>query len=210
MNTGRPAPPLPEPPHPAVAAHAVARAAQAAARAWAQPLTPSAHRRAVSQLHSVLRDLGIAARGLAAWQAGAALPVPAASDFPQHAGGGSRWLLNAWERLDGVLAAEGISPSGDPDDPGTDLCQAARDAILAWRQPAGPAADRDATVRLVITATGFLSAAILGLATCAPRRLVIDLQAAGASLAEATACLTAAVQQPDAPAPPHQDEDGSA
>jgi hypothetical protein len=202
MPTAHPAPPLPQPQPPAAAARAVTLAAQAAACAWAQPLNPAAHSRAISQLHSILRDLGIATRGLAAYQAGDTPPSPAPSDFAQHTGTGAGWLLDSWQRLDGVLAAEGISPPADPDEPGAVLCEAARNAILAWRQPAGATADRDVTVRQLITATGFLSAAITALATYAPRRLAIDLQTAGAALAEATAYLTAAIPPPNDGTPP--------
>ena len=114
----------------------------------------------------------------------------------------ARWLLSACESLDGVLAAEGIGPLPDPDEPGAVLCRAARNAILAWRQPSGTSADRDITVRRFITATGFLSAATLGLAAYAPRRRAIDLQAVGASLAEVIAYLTAAIQAPAEDAAP--------
>ena len=69
MTSTHPVPPLPQPQPPAAAAQALADAACAAARAWAQPLNPARHQRAVSQLYSALRDLGIAARGLAVWQA---------------------------------------------------------------------------------------------------------------------------------------------
>jgi hypothetical protein len=197
MTRARPAPPLPSPKCPADAAREVCRAAQAAASAWGQFLEPGAHSRAVSQLYSVLRDLGIATRGLAAYEAEGPEPSPGGPDYAGHTSAGARWLLDANERLDGVLAAEGIPPSPDPDDPGAALCQAARDAILAWRQPTGTAADRDETVRRLITATGFLSAAILGLATWAPRRLAVSIQTAGASIAESTAYLTAAIQAPE-------------
>ena len=115
---------------------------------------------------------------------------------------GARWLLSACESLDGVLAAESTSWPPDPDEPGAALCQAARTAILAWRQPSGTSADRDITVKRFITATGFLSSATLGLATYAPRRRAIDLQAAGASLAEVIAYLTAAIQVPAEDAAP--------
>ena len=101
-----------------------------------------------------------------------------------------------------MLAAEGISPLPDPDEPGAALCQAARNAIVAWRQPSGTSGDRDITVRRLITATGFLSSAALGLATYAPRHRGIDLQVAGASLAEAIAYLTAAIQATDGNAAP--------
>ena len=70
MTSRPPAPPLPKPQHPAVAAQALAEAAHAAAHAWAQPLEPDSHNRAISQLYSTLRDLGIAARGLASYQTG--------------------------------------------------------------------------------------------------------------------------------------------
>ena len=72
--------------------------------------------------------------------------------------------------------------------------RAARNAILAWRQPSGTSTDRDITVKRLITATGFLSAATLGLAIYAPRRRAIDLQAVCAGLAEVTAYLIAAIQ----------------
>jgi hypothetical protein len=202
MTTAYPAPSLPQPQPPAAAARAVTLTAQAAACAWAKPLNPAAHSRAVSQLHSVLRDLGLATRGLGAYQVDDIPPGPAPSDFAQHTGTGARLLLDSWQRLDGVLAAEGIIPPTDPDEPGTVLCQAARSAILAWRQPVGTAADRDATIRQLITATGFLSAAITALATYAPRRPAIDLRAAGAALAEAIAYFTAAIPPPEDGAPP--------
>jgi hypothetical protein len=196
MTPRPPAPPLPKPQHPALAAKALAEAACAAARAWAQPLEPERSNRALSQLYSALRDLGIATRGLARYQTGGAPPGPASQDFSRHVTASARWLLSACESLDGVLAAEGTSWPADPDEPGAALCQAARNAILAWRQPSGTSADRDITVKRFITATGFLSAATLGLATYAPRRLVIDLHVAGASLTEVITYLTAAIQVP--------------
>jgi hypothetical protein len=201
--TPRPsAPPLPKPQHPALAAKALADAAYAAARAWAQPLEPDTSNRAISQLYSTLRDLGIAARGLARYQTAGAAPDPAPTDFSRHVTASARWLLGACESLDGVLAAEGTSWPPDPDEPGAALCQAARNAILAWRQPSGTSADRDITVKRFITATGFLSSATLGLATYAPRRRAIDLQVAGASLAEVIAYLTAAIRVPAEDAAP--------
>jgi hypothetical protein len=202
MTTRPPAPPLPKPQHPALAAKALAEAAYAAAHAWAQPLEPDSHNRAISQLYSALRDLGIAARGLARYQTAGAAPDPAPPDFPRHVTASARWLLSACESLDGVLAAESTSWPPDPDEPGAALCQAARNAILAWRQPSGTSADRDITVKRFITATGFLSSATLGLAAYAPRRRSIDLQVAGASLAEVIAYLTAAIQVPAEDAAP--------
>ena len=202
MTSRPPAPPLPKPQHPAVAAQALAEAAYAAAHAWAQPLEPDSHNRAISQLYSTLRDLGIATRGLARYQTAGAAPDPAPPDFPRHVTASARWLLSACESLDGVLAAEGTSSLPDPDEPGAALCQAARNAILAWRQPSGTSADRDITVKRFITATGFLSSATLGLATYTPRRRAIDLQVVGASLAEVIAYLTAAIQVPAEDAAP--------
>jgi hypothetical protein len=201
MTSRPPAPPLPKPQHPALAAKALTEAAYAAAHAWAQPLEPDSSNRAISQLYSTLRDLGIATRGLARYQTADASPDPAFRDFSRHVAASARWLLSACESLDGVLAAEGTSCLPDPDEPGAALCQAARNAILAWRQPSGTSADRDITVKRFITATGFLSSATLGLATYAPRRRAIDLQVAGASLAEVIAYLTAAIQVPEGAAP---------
>ena len=200
--TRPPAPPLQKPQHPAVAAKALAEAAYAAAHAWAQPLEPDRHHRATSQLYSTLRDLGIAARGLARYQVTGASPDPGYRDFPRHVTASARWLLSACESLDGVLAAEGIRPLPDPDEPGAVLCRTARTVILAWRQPAGTSADRDITIRRFITATGFLSCATLGLAVYAPRHRLIDLQVVNASLAEVIAYLTAAIAVPAEEAAP--------
>jgi hypothetical protein len=198
------APPLPKPQHPAVAARAVADAAHVVAYVWARPLDPARHGRAVSQLYSTLRDLSIAARGLARYQITDTPAGPVSPDFARHVNASARWLLNACENLDDVLAAEGTGPVPDPDEPGAVLCRAARSAILAWRQPSGASTDRDITVRRFITATGFLSATTLGLATYAPRRRAIDLQAVCAGLAEATAYLTAAIQLSTEDASPGQ------
>jgi hypothetical protein len=120
---------------------------------------------------------------------------------------GARRFLGAWNCLDGVLAFEGLGPLPDPDEPGAALCHAARNLIPAWRQPTGSSDYRDATVRAFITATGLVSAATLGLATYAPRRTFIGLQAAVASLAEAIADLSAAIGEP--PADPARDDSTS-
>ena len=95
-----------------------------------------------------------------------------------------------------MLAAEGLGPLPDPDEPGAALCQAARNAILAWRQPSGTAADRDTTIEQLITAIGFLASATLSLAAYAPRHRTIELHAVANSLAEVAACLTQAIQEP--------------
>jgi hypothetical protein len=207
MTSTRPVPPLPQPQTAAAAAQALADAAGAAARAWAQPLHLARLQRAVSQLYSTLRDLGIAARGLADWQVPGTSEEPAAREFTRHVTSGSRWYLGACICLDDVLTFEGLGPLPDPDEPGAALCRAARNAILAWRQPAGSSDYRDATVRAFITATGLVSAGALGLSAYAPRRTFIGLQAVIASLAEVVATLSAAVGEP--PADPACDESAS-
>jgi hypothetical protein len=196
MTSGPAAPPLPPPPPPAAAARAVSQAARAAAGAWAQPMDPAASGRAISQLHSVLRDLGIATRGLARYQTTGHPRDPASPEFPRLVAAGAQQLLEAWESLDGVLAAEGPGPVPDPGEPGAVLCRAARTAITAWRQPAGSSADRDTTIERLITAIGCLCAATQCLVTCAPRQPTMKLHAADACLAKATACLTRAIQPP--------------
>ena len=145
-------------------------------------------------MYSVLRDLGIAARGLARYQTAGTPPAPASPQFAPHLTASDRWLLDAWQHLDGVLAVEGLGTLPDDGEPGTVLCQAARNAILAWRQPEGTAADRDATVEHLITAIWFLAIGALSLAAYAPRRRTIELRAVANSLAEVAACLTQAIQ----------------
>ena len=209
MTSTRPVPPLPQPQPPAAAAQALADAAGAAARAWARPLHPARHQRAVSQLYSTLRDLGIAARGLAVWQVPGTPEEPAAREFTRHVTSGSRWYLGACICLDEVAfeGLVGFGPLPDPDEPGAALCRAARNVILAWRLPSGSSEYRDATVRAFITATGLVSAGALGLSACAPRRTFIGLQAVIASLAEVVAALSAAVGEP--PADPARDDSAS-
>lgn len=194
MTTRNPAPPLPHPQPPAAAAGALSDAAQAAACAWARFMEPAEHGRAISQLYSTLRDLGIATQGLARYQTTGAPPGPATGEFPHHLTRSARWLFDANHRLDGVLAAEGPGGLTDDDEPGTALCHAARNAILAWRQPTGTAADRDTTVKLLITAVWFLAAGALSLAVYAPRHRAFELRAVANCLAEVTACLTLAIQ----------------
>jgi hypothetical protein len=196
MTRPHPAPPLPQPPQPAQAAKALADAAQAAAGSWAQPLDPDRHHRAISQLYSTVRDLGIAVRGLAAWQPADSSPGAAPAEFGRLVTAAAEvLLLSAWSRFADVLDFEGAGGLPDPDEPGTALCYAARDAILSWRRPSGSSHDRDATLRQLITATGSLSAAMASLATCAPRHRAIGLQAAGADLAGAIASLTTAIEE---------------
>ena len=191
-------PSLPQPQPPAAAAQALADAAGAAARAWAQPLHLARHQHAVNQLYSALRDLGIAARGLAGWQAPGTPPGPAFPEFARHVTAAARRFLDAWDCLDGLLAFEELGPVPDPDEPGAALCRAARNVIPAWRQPSGSNDYRDATIRAFIAATGLVSAATLGLATYAPRRTATGLQIAVTCLAEAIADLSAAVEGPAA------------
>jgi hypothetical protein len=187
---------LPQPQPPDAAAQALADAAGAAARAWARSLHPDRHQRAVSQLYSTLRDLGIAARGLAAWQVLGTPAGPLPQEFARHVTSSARWFLGACYCLDGVLAFEGLGPLPDPDEPGAALCRAARNVILAWRQPSGSSDYRDATVRAFIAATGLVCAGALSLAAYAPRRTFIGLQSVVASLAEAVVDLSAAVEEP--------------
>ena len=202
MTSRPPAPPLPKPQHPAVAAKALAEAAYAAAHAWAQPLEPDSHNRAISQLYSTLRDLGIAARGLARYQTAGASPDPASRDFPRHVTASARWLLSACESLDGVLAAEGTQlaarpgrtrrgpvPGSPQRDPGLEA------AIRNQRRPRHhrQAVHHSHRVPLLRHA---------GPCDYAPRRRAIDLQVVGASLAEVIAYLTAAIQVPAEDAAP--------
>ena len=199
MTSTHPVPPLPQPQPPAAAAQALADAACAAARAWAQPLNPARHKRAVSQLYSALRDLGIAARGLAVWQApgmppGTCVPgVRAACDRRAHAGS-----LTRGTALTACWPSRGSGRCPTP----TSLAPpcATQRATSSWPggSPRAPAPTATPPSGSFITATGFLSAATLGLATYAPRRRAIDLQAALASLAEATADLSAAIEEPAA------------
>jgi hypothetical protein len=196
MTSGSAAPALPRPPHPATAARAVSEAARAAADAWARPMETAQFNRALSQLYSVLRDLGIATRGLTRYQITGKPADPAPRGFPRHAQAGAQQLLDTWQSLDGVLVAEGFGPVPDPDEPGAALCRAARTAITAWRQPAGTSTDRDITMERLVTALGFLTTAVRNLAAYPPRHRTIELLAAGTGLAEATACLRRAIQAP--------------
>ncbi len=196
MTSGSGAPPLPPPQPPAVAARAVSEAARAAADAWAQPMDPAQYSRAISQLYSILRDLGIATRGLVRYKTAGNPADPAPPDFPRLVAASAQQLLGAGQSLDGVLAAEGLGPVPDPEDPGAMLCRAARNAITAWRHAAGTSAERDTTVERLIAGVGFLATATLSLTTYAPRRRIIELHAVAASLTEVTACLAKAIQPP--------------
>jgi hypothetical protein len=197
MTRPYPAPPLPQPAEPVQAAKALAEAVQAAADSWAQPLDPDRHRRAVSQLYATVRDLGIATRGLTAWQPADSPPGATPAAFTRHVNSAAELLLSAWSRFEDVLAVEGTGELPDPDEPGTALCHTARNTILAWRQPSGTSHDRDATLRQLIAATGFLSAAMASLATCAPRHRAISLQEAGTDLARAIPSLAAGIEEAD-------------
>ena len=199
MTSGSGAPPLPPPQPPAIAAHAVSEAARAVADAWAQSMDPAQHNRAISQLYSVLRDLGIATRGLARYQTTGNPACPASLDFRRLVAASAERLLRASESLDGVLAAEGLGAVPDPEEPGALLCRVTRTAITAWRQPAGTSAERDTTVERLITAIGFLGAATRSLATHAPRRRAIELHTVAAILGEVTARLSRASQPSQGP-----------
>lgn len=194
MTSGPGAPPLPPPQPPAAAARTITEAARAAADAWGLPMEPAEHGRALSQLHSVLRDLGIATRGLACYRTTGHPADPAPPGFSQFVAASAERLLAACQNLDGVLAAEGLLPIPDPDEPGAMLCQAARTAITAWREPAGTSAERDVTAEQLIRAIELLAVAALDLAAYASRRRTIDLRAVNTSLADAIDCLSRAIQ----------------
>lgn len=206
MTGTHPAPPLPPPQQPAEAARQLAAAAHATATAWTQPQEPSGRRRAISQLRSALRDIGIATRSLARDNPGTATPRSRMT-CPGYAATAAMWLLTACDSLHGTADAD-PSQLPDLDDPGTALCLAARAAIRAWRAPSGThAADYDATVRQVIVATGWLTTATLGLTAYGPLSHASSLQAAGASIGRATYCLTAILHPlPDSPHRPHSPE----
>ena len=189
--------PLPAPRPPAAAAQALADAAGAAAIAWARPLTHGRHQQAVAQLHAALLDLGIAARGLAAWQLPGTPDGAASPEFARLVNAGAFRFREAHFLLDDVLASGGPGPLPYPDEPGAALCRAARGLIPAWRQPGGSTDYRDTTVRALLTATGLLSAGVLALVTWAPPRTAIGLHATLASLAEAVADLSAAAWDAD-------------
>jgi hypothetical protein len=195
MTGPQPAPPLPPPPQPVQAARSLSEAALAAAGAWTQPLDPDRHSRAVNQLHSALRDLGIAIRGLAQWTPADMTPETVPAEFTRHVTSSALWLLSARDSLDDLPASKEVGRLPDPDEPGAALCHAARLTVLAWRQPSGSSFDRDTVLRQLIAAVGFLSTATESLAACAPWHRAIDLQAAGVSLAEASVSLTAAIQE---------------
>ena len=194
--------PLPEPLPPAAAAQALADAAGAAALAWARPVTQDRHHRAVAQLYAALLDLGIAARGLAAWQLPGTPDGAASPEFARLVNAGAFRFREAHFLLDDVVASGGTGPLPYPDEPGAALCRAARGLIPAWRRPGGSTDYRDTTVRALLTATGLVTAGALGLAAYAPRRTFTGLQSVVASLAEAVAALSAAIGEPAAdPAP---------
>jgi hypothetical protein len=164
--------------------------------------------RALSQLYSVLRDLGIAIRGLAQYQTTGNPADPAPLRFPRHVQAGAQHVLDTWQSLDGVLDAEGFGLVPDPDEPGASLCQAARTAITAWRQPTGRSTDRDTTMERLVAALRFFATAARNLAACAPRQRTIELLAVDEGLTEAAACLARTAQAPAddvAPGPPGGD-----
>ena len=104
---------------PAAAAQALSDAARAVAAAWEQPMEPDAYSRAVSQMYSVLRDLGIAIRGLARYQITPAPPGPPDRGFAQHVGnhrivggavGGSA-AHRDWTRMDRLICMKALYAS---------------------------------------------------------------------------------------------------
>ena len=199
MTSGSGAPPLPPPQPPTVAARAVSGAARAVAHAWAQSMDPAENNRAISQLYSALRDLGIATRGLARYQTTGNPARPASLNFRRLVAASAERLLEASESLSGVVAAEGLGVVPDPEESGALLCRATRNAITAWRQPAGTSTESYTTVERLITAIGFLGAATRSLATYAPRRRTIELHTVAAILGEVTACLSRTTQSSKGP-----------
>jgi hypothetical protein len=194
MTCGSGALPLPPPPLPLVAARAVSEAARGVADAWARPLDPAGFGRALSQLYSILRDLGIGTRGLARYQTAGHPADPAPPDFPFLLEESAQRLQRAELSLTGVAAAEGIRSLPDPDESGATLCRAVRSAIIAWRQPAGPSDERDATIAYLADTHESLADAALNLTAYAPRRRAIALRAVAASLTAAVGILTRAIQ----------------
>jgi hypothetical protein len=177
----------------------MSQAAQAAASAWAEPMDAAGYNRAVRQLYSFLRDLGIATRGLGRYQTRGDPGVPPAiPDFPERVAAASRSLLEASRSLDGVLAAEGFGLLSDDGEPGTALCQAARRSIRAWREPSGTRACRDATIEQLMAATSVLAQAAGNLAGRAQQPRAGQLHAVRDRLGDANSCLTGTLQaQPD-------------
>jgi hypothetical protein len=173
-------------------------------------MEPAEFGRAICQLYSVLRDLGIATRGLARYQITGHPADPSPLGFSRFVISSARHLVVAGQSLDDVVAPARLGPVPDPDEPGTVLCRAARTAIAAWRQPAGSSADCGATVGWLITAIGFLSAATQCLITCAPRQRTIELYAVDAELVQASTCLARVIRPPADDLPPEPDRSGMA
>jgi hypothetical protein len=185
MTKKPPAPPLPAPPTPIEAARVLSRAAQAAACAWMQPLDPGGRNRAIRQIRSVLRDLGIATRGLARYQVtgeGAEGHLPGEPVFQRQLAAASSSLLEASQRLDDIPLAVGGRNLACDDEPGVVLCQAARRVFPAWRQPSGTAACRSEAARLLMAAVADLALALRALADSAEQPLTGQLRAARAHL----------------------------
>ena len=206
MNSTHPVPPLPQPQPPAAAAQAFTDAAQAAARAWAQPLDSARHQRAVSQLDSVLRDLGIAARGLAAWQVSGVPSGPVPREFARHVTAAARWLLRRVRTASTACwPSRGSARCPIPTSPAP-LCATPR------ATSSRPGGSRRAPAPTAMPPSGASSPRP---GSCPPRRSAlpptrraahaIDLQAALSSLAEATADLSAAIPETaDDTAPEHR------
>jgi hypothetical protein len=114
---------FPSPPQPsAAAAQALADAAEGAACAWARPLLMARRQRAVTQLCSALRDLGIAARGLTARQVlvtpTGAVPqgLRPARDLPPPNAGAPASPEAASPVRHSCVPALSTAPGGAPDD----------------------------------------------------------------------------------------------
>lgn len=209
MTNRPPAPPLPSPESPMEAAWTLSQAAQAAACAWMQPLDPGGRKRAIRQIRSVLRDLGIATRGLARFQVtsgGHPDRSPGDSAFGRQLAEASSSLLKASQRLDDfpATASTGYLPSDD--EPGAALCQAARSVFPAWRQPSGTATCRNEAVRLLMTTIADLALAARAVADSAQQPIADSMHAVHSHLRDVNDCLSEALcaegARPHADTPP--------
>jgi hypothetical protein len=204
MTNDPSAPPLPRPQPPDEAARALSHAAQAAASFWMNSMEPREHNRAVRQLCSALRNVGVATWGLAYYQTtDSTAPEHAITHFLQEVITASRSMLNASECLEDALAAE---RRGVPDEsePGEVLCRAAWKTIRSWRRPVGTTADRDHVIEQLTTATEALGQAARNLSFQAQEACGDRLGTACSHLSDATFCLTNACRVPAIdPCPSH-------
>ena len=198
MASDHAAPPLPQPRPASAAARTLNDTAQAAASAWMNALEPTAHSRAVRHLCFALRDVGLGTWGLAYYQTtDTGAPSSVMTDFLQQVTAASESMLIAFGRLEDVLPAEPLSLP-DSSDPGTALCQAARQAIRSWRRPTGTTADREQVIRQLKAATEALAQGARGLSFQAQDPYGDRLVTVCSYLSQATSSLTSTLQDPAA------------